>query len=86
MKGVHEYDYTIVHENTPLEYDSVTLNGHEFARIVRVQGWYQVQPTIGSGAGGTFSTRGTHHSAFEDCMFYASLEKLPEKFDLEVTE
>lgn len=86
MNGVQEYDYTIVHENTPLEYDSVTLNGHEFARIVRVHGWYQVTPTVGTLADKVYSQRGTHHSAFEDAMVYAAIEKLPEKFALEATE
>jgi len=81
MNGVHEYDYTICED-----YDSVTLNGQEFARIVHVGRSYQVQPTVGSQAGTVFRTRGTHHTAFEDCMDYSYLEELPKKFGLEATE
>ena len=87
MSAVQEYDYDIVNAGTPQEYDSVTLNGHEFARIIpRSAGNYQVVPTLGSREGEVFSQRGSHHSAFEDCMLYAALEKLPEKFALEATE
>lgn len=90
MTGVQAYDYDIVNAGTPQEYDSVTLNGHEFARITaRVAPnsvSYEVIPTVGSQAHTVFRTRGSHHSAFEDCMLYAALEKLPEKFALEATE
>jgi hypothetical protein len=41
---------------------------------------------MGSQAGTIICTRLTHHSAFDDCMLYAALEELPEKFALEVTE
>lgn len=86
MNGVHEYDYTIVNAGTPEEYDSVTLNGYEFARITRKDGWYYPTATLGSKAGQVILKRGSHIGAFEECMFYADLERLPEKFDLEVTE
>jgi hypothetical protein len=86
MSRAHEYDYETHDAGTPKEYDSVTLDGHEFARIIHVGHSYQVKPTMGSQAGEVLYTRGAHHTAFEDCMDYASLERLPEKFGLEMIE
>lgn len=86
MSEIQEYDYDTINPATPQEYDAVTLNGREFARITWVDQNYQVTPTMGSQAGTVFRTRGSHHAAFEDCMLYAALEKLSEKFILEATE
>jgi hypothetical protein len=87
MNSVHEYDYETCNAGTPEEYDSVTLNGHEFARIIQAKGGsYEVRPTSGSCAGRLYSFRWSHYGAFEDCMTYAATERLPEKFTLEGTE
>jgi hypothetical protein len=85
MSAAQEYKYTTCKAGMPEEYDSVTLNGREFAQITYVGHSYQVVPMVGSRAGQVFRTRGTHHSAFQDCVDYASLERLNDQFSLEVS-
>lgn len=63
-------------DGTPEQYDAVSVNGIEFARITydRMADIYVTTAVTGSRAGQDLSWKGTHRTGFNDAMSYALKE------------
>lgn len=78
MAETDVFDFDVVNEGTPQEYDSVTVNGREFARIRHDarEHVYLVSAVLGSRRDREIARKGSHHGAFEAAVAYGSRENI----------